>query len=544
MTYTDDQIKDLWNDYRAEYRNWGADGLTARRKVVLDGKAQLEGYARRSRTQDDELVRLDAELTVLDTLIGDREVATRNAKAAERAEKIAEITRAAQDPANLEGPDSGSNAIGAPALVRQPGTRLESAAETVSRSNPWRDPDRGPLIHETAQGFVSRAHTAIETVSERLGHDGAELLATLLSERRDSSLVSVRRSADEVRQGAEMILALSSPYYESAMRAVFRNPDLFRTGIGAMIWSDDEREAVGAVMNNELVRAAFAESSGATGAFALPLQLDGTILFTNAGIASPHRNLARHELMTSNTWNGVTSAGATASFVAEGVAVTDSTPAIGALVLTAYKIMTYVSGSFEVLDDTTLSEQVPRLFDDARTRLEGSTFAIGTGSSQPFGVVTRAGADASAGALTNTMIYNLHQNLPPRFRNGGRLAWAANVSIMNVARQVLKATGTVETIVNDNTPDGIPEMLGIDFYESSAMLGGSVGNRELVLGAWDAYIIADRLPQVVLAEPLVMSQATALPTGQRGWLAYSRVAADTVTQGAAFGSNAFVVHVH
>jgi HK97 family phage major capsid protein len=159
-------------------------------------------------------------------------------------------------------------------------------------------------------------------------------------------------------------------------------------------------------------------------------------------------------------------------------------------------------------------------------------------------VVTRAGADASAGALTNTMIYNLDQNLPPRFRNGGKVAWAANESIRNVARQVAKFTGAVESIVNDNTDDGIPEMLGYDFYESSAMLGGSVGNRELLLGDWQSYIIVDRLPSVVIAEPLVETGSPGLPTGQRGWLNYSRVGADTVTQGAAFGSNAFVVHVH
>ena len=58
-----------------------------------------------------------------------------------------------------------------------------------------------------------------------------------------------------------MIVAISSPFYESAIRSVFRNPDLFRTGIGAMVWSDDERQAVHAVMNNEVCRAAFAERS-------------------------------------------------------------------------------------------------------------------------------------------------------------------------------------------------------------------------------------------------------------------------------------------
>jgi HK97 family phage major capsid protein len=471
---------------------------------------------------------------------------------ATRAAQIEDIKRVAQNPANLERPDG--RVGGAPALVRNPGTRIESPQETLQRmqSDPWRGPDGDPLTGhtsygrpgETAAGFVARANTALEGLEERLTRPGAELLSSLLSERRDLPGVSVRRSADEVREAAEMVVALSSPFYESAMRSVFRNPDMFATGLGAMVWSDDERQAVHNVMNNYVCRAAFAETSGAVGAFALPLQLDSTILFTNAGIAAPHRTLARHEIGTSNTWNGITSAGTTANWVAEGTAVTDTTPAVGALVVTPYKMMTWIYGSFEVLDDTSLSEQVPRLFEEARGRLEGTAFAIGTGSAQPFGVVTRAGADASAGALTNTMIYNLDQNLPPRFRNGGKVAWAANESIRNVARQVAKFTGAVESIVNDNTPDGIPEMLGYDFYESSAMLGGSVGNRELLLGDWSSYIIVDRLPSVVVAEPLVETGSPGLPTGQRGWLNYSRVGADTVTQGAAFGSNAFVVHVH
>ena len=464
---------------------------------------------------------------------------------ATRAAAIDRGMRAMGDPANCEGPGAGSNPYGAsgPALVRQPGTRVESAQETVSRANPWRDPDRGPLTHETAAGFVARANTCIETVADRLGHDGAELLSTLLSERRDLRGVSVQRSQDEIREGAAMIVALSSPFYESAMRHVFRNPDLFRTGIGAMVWSDDEREAVHAVMNNEVVRAAFAETSGAVGAFALPLQLSPEILFTNQGIASPHRSLSRHEIGTSNTWNGITSAGATANWVAEGTAVTDTTPAIGQLVITPYKIMTWVFGSFESMDDTTLAAQVPALFDDARTRLEGAAFATGSGGTQPFGSVTRAATDSTATALTAALIYALHQALPPEIpHTSGRPAWAAHVNILNACRQIPAFTGAVNSIVDD-TGD-MPRMLGLPFYEASAMDSTQVATKKtLLLGDWKSYVVVDRLPSVVIAENLVMSQATALPTGQRGWLNYSRVGADTVTQGAAFGSNAFVVHL-
>jgi HK97 family phage major capsid protein len=519
---------------RAEWEPRTLDEVSDRAEELRARIDQLNGYAHRTQGQETEFEDTVAELDFIDELIGEK-------YAAQRSERIDRVRRAYTDPANREGPEP--NRPGAPAYVTQLGTRLESASETVQRANPWRD-DSGPLNRETSAGFIARANTAIETVAERLTHDGAELLSTLLAERRDVRGVSVRRSADEIRTGAEMILALSSPFYESAMRSVFRNPDLFATGLGAMVWSDDEREAVHAVMNNYAVRAAFAESSGAAGAFALPLQLSPEILFTNAGVASPHRALARHEVGTSATWNGVTSPGTTSNWVAEGTAVTDTTPTIGQLVITPYKMMTWVYGSFEVLDDTDLSAQVPALFDEARGRLEASAFAIGTGTAQPFGAVTRAGADASAGALTAAMIYNLDQNLPPRFRNGGRVAWTSNESIRNVARQVAKFTGAVESIVNDNTADGIPEMLGYDFYESSAMLGGTTGNRELLLGDWQSYIIVDRLPSVVVAEPLVETGSPALPTGQRGWLNYSRVGSDTVTQGAAFGSNAFVVHVH
>jgi hypothetical protein len=142
MIYTDDQIKDLWHDYRVEYRNWGADGLTARRKMVLDGKAQLEGYTRRPKTQDDELVRLDAELMVLDTLIGEREVVARNEKIAQRAAQIERATALMSDPSNVEsGSDPGPGCtVGgqSPALVKGLGDRPESAAEIIQRAgNPW-----------------------------------------------------------------------------------------------------------------------------------------------------------------------------------------------------------------------------------------------------------------------------------------------------------------------------------------------------------------------------------------------------------------------
>jgi hypothetical protein len=244
----------LLEHYDTEHRGKPRAELDGRRAECIARAAELKGYGRLSGAQAREADDLIAEQIIIDDLIKQSDVEARRSK-------IADLERLRHDPANCEAPDSGSHPggkPGAPALVANPGTRVESPQETLQRmrSDPWRGPDGDPLAGhtsygrpgESAAGFVSRANTALEGLEERLTRPGAELLSSLLTERRDTPGVCVRRSADEVREAAEMIVALSSPYYESAMRSVFRNPDLFHTGLGAMVWSDPEREAVHAVI--------------------------------------------------------------------------------------------------------------------------------------------------------------------------------------------------------------------------------------------------------------------------------------------------------
>jgi HK97 family phage major capsid protein len=523
------------DEIHADIEGLDLAGLRARRSEVTERLAVLSGYAERGSHltggQRDELDRLAVEQSVLGGRIDAKEVL-------EHRERLDRVKRAAADPANLEDGDAGQ----APGFVRDMRAgRLESAQQLVARAgNPWGHEDT------SAAGYVARAHTALEALQDRLGQGGAELLAQAITERLTLPGITVKRSRDETADAAALILALSNPHYETAMRSVFRNPEMFAAGMGHMVWSDDERQAVYDVMGNSLARAAFAESSGAAGAYALPLQLDPTVILVNSGVVGPFRKLGRPVIGTSNTWNGVSSTGVTSSWVAEAAVVPDATPTLGQVVITPFKQASWAFGSFEVMDDTELSAQLPMLFADGKTRLENTAFAAGTGTTQPYGVVTAAAADAGTGVLTNTMIYGLHGNLPPRFRAGdsARPAWISNVSMMNAARQLVPGSGMTTSIVNDNTPDGIPEMLGIDFYEASAMTGGATGNRELALADFSQFIIVDRLPSVVLAEPLVKDTATLRPTGQRGWMQYSRVGSDLTTRGAAYGSNAAVVHVH
>ena len=100
--------------------------------------------------------------------------------------------------------------------------RLETPGEVIQRmrSNPWLD-DNGPLRHrtESTAGFVSRAQSAIEGMSDRLTHDGSEKLSNLLSERPSPFGPYEVRTAEDIRRSAELVLALSNPSYESGVHA-------------------------------------------------------------------------------------------------------------------------------------------------------------------------------------------------------------------------------------------------------------------------------------------------------------------------------------
>jgi HK97 family phage major capsid protein len=404
------------------------------------------------------------------------------------------------------------------------------------QSNPWRHEDGGPLHRaETGAGLISRAHTALEGLEGTLTRDGCQKLADAMAEESTWPGVMIKRSKEEQAQAAELWLSLSNPHYAEAFRSVLRYPGEFMGsgGTGFETLTDDQRQAWRDVRTNELCRAAFGEATGAAGAFAIPLDLHPDIILTNAGSANPFRKLARSVVATTNVAEFVTSAGSTANWLPEGTAVADTTPTLAQLAITHYKESVWIFGSFEVLQDTALGTQVPALIADAKDRLEVVAFTTGTGSGQPFGMITHGTSDASVGALTAAMVYGLHQALPPRFRVGdsAKPVWLANVTIINALRQIPSFAGSVTSLVNDNQPDSIPEVLSLDIYEDSAMDASNVtsGHKNLAVLDMNSFIITNRQPELLPYEPLFKDQATGRPSGQAGWFSWSRTGSDLTT---------------
>jgi hypothetical protein len=120
----------------------------------------------------------------------------------------------------------------------------------------------------------------------------------------------------------------------------------------------------------------------------------------------------------------------------------------------------------------------------------------------------------------------------PRFRaaDGARPVWLANVAIINALRQIPSFTGSVTSLVNDNQPDSIPEVLSIDIYEDSAMDASNAisGHKNLAILDMNSFI-NNRQPELLIYEPLFKDQSTGRPAGQAGWFSWSRTGSDLTT---------------
>lgn len=463
-------------------------------KEKLDEMARIKGELQRMEDSDDTTEESDGDLR--DTLAERwQQLDAESKPLIERMEKVKAITRLAGDPANTEGPDGPYN--GTPYSGNNP--------ELVIRNN--RDPyDCQEMIRNERQVLMTRSELksrgldAVEQEAKRgnMSHDFAE-----------EATAKAQGNAGIARH----MLLYGSQEYQDAFRAYTEDPEHLP----------------------EAYRAALTLSAGSV---MLPFVLDPTIVLTNSGSANPWRRISNVKTTTSNTWNGVSSAGVTAQWLTEGSIVVDSTPSVAAITSTPLKAAAWVYGSYELLEDSDFGQQLPRLLADAKDRLEETAFAIGNGTTTgPNGIIpaaTTVVTTATTLVIALADVYATQAALPPRFRNAPNAAWVANVSIINKFRQLDTAGGASFWT---NLGKGQPEtLLGAPIYESTSMVSAlTSGNLLAIFGDFAQFIIVDRIGVSMVYEPLVKGTGGILPSGQAGWFMFWR------TGTAISGVNAFRV---
>lgn len=343
---------------------------------------------------------------------------------------------------------------------------------------------------------------------------------------REAATDILENRSDSQGKLARQILLTSSPAYLRAWSKMARSKGHAMT--------PEEMKAMDAAENFRAM-----SLTDANGGYLVPFQLDPVVILTSNGSRNDIRSAARQVVATGDTWNGVSSAAVSWSWDAEGSEVSDDATTFAQPAISIYTARGFVPISIEALqDEQNVTQEVAKLLAQGKDDLEAVAFATGTGSGQPFGIVTAlAGTSSEINAAADDTfaigdVYTIEGALPARYRKNA--SWLANNSIYNLIRRFdTSGGGGFWANLNDGRP---PQLLGRDALEAEGMDGtvttsGAVSNFVLVYGDFSNYVIADRIGMTVELIPHLFHTANNRPSGQRGWFASARMGADSVNDG-------------
>lgn len=281
---------------------------------------------------------------------------------------------------------------------------------------------------------------------------------------------------------------------------------------------------------------AMSVGTNADGGFSVPTHLDPTIVLTNDGTQDAIRGISRQVTqVVGNVWNGVTSAGVTASWDAELVEVSDDTPTLARASVPLYAARAFVPASYEAFQDIEgLAGDVLYLLQDARMRLEATAHATGSGSAQPTGVFTAiaAGGNTTVSTTAATIgLVDLHATylaVGARWRSSS--SWLMHPKWATAIREL--GTAVSASFSGDLREPLAGRILGRPVVESDdapTTVTTTVLDQRIVFGDFSNFLIVDK-PGSASVEfiPNLFSGTNGRPIAARGWFLFWRTGSDSI----------------
>lgn len=266
---------------------------------------------------------------------------------------------------------------------------------------------------------------------------------------------------------------------------------------------------------------ALSVQSDPAGGYAVPFDLDPTVILASDGSTNPLRQIARVEQTVGKEWQGITTEGIEVTRVPEVQEATDDSPVFEQPVVRPSAVHAFVPFSMDLdADWPSLRSQLTRVIQDAKDEEEAESFIDGDGSlisgggHNPDGIAAglAAGSEVPGGAsFTSDDLYAVEGALGERWL--ARARWLANRSIYNLVRG-FDTSGGADFWVN-LTAGQPPELIGYPAHRASYMPATPTG-RYLILGDFSQFLIVDRIGMSVELVPHLFGATRRFPTGQRG----------------------------
>lgn len=250
-------------------------------------------------------------------------------------------------------------------------------------------------------------------------------------------------------------------------------------------------------------RAAMGTTSGAVGGYSVPdeamraletsmLAFGGvrqvaTIIRTDSGAALP--------IPTSDDTSNK------GAILNENTQASEVDVTFGQLVLDSYKYSSkYVLVSVELLQDSAINvaEFVGKALGERIGRITNDHFTTGTGSSQPNGIVTAAGAGVTATSLTATTTYafmlDLVHSVDPAYRVNGK--FMLSDAALKMLRKVFVAQYSGDTagqpLWQPGMVVGAPDtILGYPYVINQSMTAPATAVKSIIFGDLSKYLVRD-----------------------------------------------------
>lgn len=373
--------------------------------------------------------------------------------------------------------------------------------------------------------------------------DGTELRTLSRPEVRDRSM-KVLEQRDHVRH-------LSTDQVDKVERLLrTRNDDTDGGTIGRMLLaSESEAYRSAFVKAMHFAQPAFTEReaqaiaemramAGGTdnaGGYGVPVLIDPTIILTAQGSLNPFRRISRQVTITTDEWKGVSSAGVTWSYDAEGSAVSDDSPTLAQPNVPVNTARGFIPYSVEVgMDYPGFAEEMSRLLMEGYDELQARAFAIGSGSGEPRGILTALDANTNVevvvttdGAFGGIDINKVWGALPDRWKQNA--TWVMNHDVgnevatfgngNNLSFMTVDLTGVIQTL----------RQRPVEFASYFPDFTGTTGaSNILTVGDFRNYLIVDRAGMSVELVPHMFDVTTNTPNGRRGWFAWARNGANSI----------------
>ncbi len=383
------------------------------------------------------------------------------------------------------------------------------------------DLDSLRMESNSTEDYVRRAADNAKRAIERASYGVRDKEAS--QEYAESLLDEVDNRSGDL---AKRMLATGSKEYEAAFTKIMRH------GSDAMC-TVEERQA--------LIRANQSLGTDTEGGYAVPFQLDPTVILTSAGVRNPLRELARVEKIVGKEWQGVTSSGVSVVRGAEGTTAPDTAFTIAQPVVRTNRVQGFVQFSMEIdLSWSALRSEITKMLVDAKGREEESfTTGAGTGlNTPPQGI--NGGLAAGQNVLTAAIdtfavgdLYALEEALDARWEPNASLL--AHKSVYNAIRQFDSSGGANLWVrIGDGTPS---RLLDYPTYRSTALptltsakagTANAADSTLMIFGDFSQFLIVDRIGMNVEMVPHVFDAANGnRPTGKRGvyavWMNNSKI---------------------